>query len=58
MLCTIGPINGYFNILKCKTVFFGRNIYSVQSIQVCATKLVISIKNLTYKDRLKRLKKG
>jgi len=35
------------NILKCKTVFFERNINKNY------TKLVITIKNLTYKDRLK-----
>ena len=40
MLCKIGPINGYkLNILKCKTVFFGRNInknytYSLQGTQL------------------------
>jgi len=31
-------------------------IKDLKKVQMCATKLVISIKNLTYKDRLKRLK--
>ena len=31
-------------------------IKDLEKVQMRATKLVISIKNLTYKDRLKRLK--
>jgi len=31
-------------------------IKDLEKVQMCATKLVITIKNLTYKDRLKRLK--
>jgi len=31
-------------------------IKDLEKVQMCATKLVISIKNLTYKDRLKKLK--
>ena len=31
-------------------------IKDLELVQICATKLVISIKNFTYKDRLKRLK--
>ena len=31
-------------------------VKDLEKDQMCATKLVITIKNLTYKDRLKRLK--
>ena len=31
-------------------------IKDLEKVQMCASKLVITIKNLTYKDRLKRLK--